>query len=70
MTRASVTILSLAVHRKLHPEIEEEGLEPFEHFKQNRRTEICVRGRAGLVNRRYIYETACGSFGWCCIAHL
>jgi len=39
--------------RKLHPEIEEEGLEPFEHFKENRRGDICVRGRTGPVNRRF-----------------
>ncbi|CAM9934281.1 unnamed protein product [Ectocarpus sp. 8 AP-2014] len=42
-------------YRKLHPEIEDEGLEPFEHFKANRRSEICVRGRAGKVDRRW-YE--------------
>lgn len=40
--------------RKLHPEVEEEGLEPFEHFKENRRVDICVRGRTGPVNRRFV----------------
>lgn len=49
---------SLSRGRKLHPEIEEEGLEPFDHFKENRRVEICVRGRAGFVNRRYILKLA------------
>lgn len=40
--------------RRLHPEIEEEGLEPFQHFRANRHNEICVRGRTGLVNRRFV----------------
>ena len=40
-------------YRKLHPEMEEEeeGLGAFQHFKQNRRNEICVRGRVGLPDR-------------------
>lgn len=46
-------------YRKLHPEVEEEDIEPFQHFKQNRMNEICVRGRVGLPNRR------CASFGGC-----
>lgn len=33
-------------------------MEPFEHFKENRRTEICVRGRVGPVNRMYVKERA------------
>lgn len=39
-------------YTKLHPEVDEEGVEPFQHFKQNRRNEICVRGRVGLPDRR------------------
>lgn len=39
-------------YRALHPEVNEEGISPFEHFKQNRRALICVRGRAGFPNRR------------------
>lgn len=38
-------------YRRLHPEVDDEGVEPFEHFKQNRRNEICVRGRVGLPAR-------------------
>lgn len=40
--------------RRLHPEIEEEGLEPFQHFRANKHNEICVRGRTGVVNRRLV----------------
>ncbi|CAN0447074.1 unnamed protein product [Pylaiella littoralis] len=40
-------------YRRLHPEIEEDGLQPFQHFRANRQNEICVRGRTGLVNRRW-----------------
>ena len=42
-------------YRKLHPEIEdEEGLGAFQHFKRNRRNEICVRGRVGLPDKGYV----------------
>ena len=46
-------------YRKLHPEVEEEGIGPFKHFKQNRRNEICVRGRVGLPDRGCVESLFC-----------
>lgn len=41
-------------YRKLHPEVEDEDIEPFEHFRRNKHNEICVRGRVGKPDRRCV----------------
>lgn len=41
-------------YMRLYPEVEELGVTPFEHYTENRRNKVVVRGRVGMPDRGWV----------------